>query len=60
MYWSKDTRVPDNMSRDRYFSVRNNLKQRDDVTITEEEKVKDKFWKVRLILQTVVTGYLSN
>lgn len=63
MYWTEKTRVPviaDNMSRNRYFLIRNNLKLRDDSIVEDEEKAKDKFWKVRPLLQTVLTGCLLN
>ena len=63
MYWSKNTRIPaiaGSMSRDRYFLIRNNLKLRDDLTVTDETKADDKFWKVRLLFQTVLSGCLLN
>lgn len=46
MYWSKATHVPviaDNMSRDKYFLIRNNLKLRHDLTVTDEEKAAKKY-----------------
>lgn len=45
MYWSKDTHfqvLADNKSRDRYFSIRNNEKLRDGLTVSNEEKAEDK------------------
>lgn len=63
MYWSEQTRVPaiaDIMSRDRYFLIRNNLKVRDDQIVKDTEKAEDKFWKVRPLLQSVLTGCLAN
>lgn len=41
MYWAENTRVPviaDNVPRNRYFLIRNNLKLRDDLTVQDEEK----------------------
>lgn len=63
MYWADKTRVPaiaDNMCRDRYFLIRNNLKLRDDLIVSNEEKSVDKFWKVRPLLKCIETACLLN
>ena len=63
MYWAEKTRVPviaDNMSRDRYFTIRKNLKLRDDLLVSDEERAEDKFWKVRPLLKSIETACLLN
>ncbi|CAH2006542.1 unnamed protein product [Acanthoscelides obtectus] len=62
MYWAKPTRVAaiaDVMTRDRFFSIRSNLKVVIDGSISEEKRRYDKFWKVRPILEAVLQGCLQ-
>ncbi|CAH2006701.1 unnamed protein product [Acanthoscelides obtectus] len=62
MYWAKPTRVAaiaDIMTRDRFFSIRSNLKVVIDGSISEEKRRYDKFWKVRPILEAVLQGCLQ-
>nr|XP_015839965.1 PREDICTED: uncharacterized protein LOC107398917 [Tribolium castaneum] len=49
MYWAKTTRVEAiarNMTRDRFFSIRSNLKVVVDGDVTAAERNLDKFWKM--------------
>ncbi|XP_047103657.1 piggyBac transposable element-derived protein 3-like [Schistocerca piceifrons] len=62
MYWGKTTRVisiTEIMTRDRYFSIRSNLKVTDDNAVTEETRRKDKLWKIRPLLERVKRACLS-
>jgi hypothetical protein len=54
MYWEKDTRVPpvvDNMTKDRFFSIRSNIHFIDNMTIPPGNK--DVFIKVRPLYDTI-------
>lgn len=54
MYWEKDTRVPlvaDNMTRDRFFSIRSNIHFIDNMTIPPGNK--DVFIKIRPLYDTI-------
>ncbi|XP_069701493.1 piggyBac transposable element-derived protein 3-like [Periplaneta americana] len=56
MFWSARTRIPmiaDNMSRNRFFELRTNLKVIDDNSVSEDDRKKDRFWKVRPMLDIV-------
>lgn len=62
MYWAKTTKVSaiaDTMTRDRFFSIRSNLKIVIDGSIAEEVRRSDKFWKVRPIIEAVRQGCLQ-
>ena len=63
MYWSEKTRVKciaDNITRERYKTIRNNLKLLDDDEVSDAEKLSNKFWKVKPIFQLVLNGCLLN
>lgn len=63
MYWEQNTRVPiiaNNISRDRYFLLRKNLKLQDDETVPLQEKLTNKFWKVQPIIKSVQNGCRLN
>ncbi|XP_035225276.1 uncharacterized protein LOC118197834 [Stegodyphus dumicola] len=56
MIWERSTRfsiIADNISRDRFFQIRNNLKVLNDNDVAKEIKEKDKFWKVRTMLNKI-------
>lgn len=62
MYWQRKTQVSqvaDNMTRTKYFIIRNNLRVREYADVPNQEKDSDKFWKVPLI-NAVRAGCLSN
>ncbi|XP_047108126.1 piggyBac transposable element-derived protein 3-like isoform X1 [Schistocerca piceifrons] len=62
MYWGKTTRVisiTEIMTRDRFFTIRSNLKVTDDNAVTEETRRKDKLWKIRPLLECVKRACLS-
>ncbi|XP_064214102.1 uncharacterized protein LOC135266773 [Tribolium castaneum] len=62
MYWAKTTRVEAiarNMTRDRFFSIRSNLKVVVDGDVTAAERNLDKFWKVRPLMNKVKNACLS-
>lgn len=53
LYWQKQFRVgliADNLSRDRYFVIRNNIHFVNNADVTDEMKGQDKLWKVRPII----------
>lgn len=55
LYWARGTRVPaiaDVLTRDRFFTLRGNLKVVNDLDYSEDEKT-DRLWKVRPILNDV-------
>ncbi|XP_049840941.1 piggyBac transposable element-derived protein 3-like [Schistocerca gregaria] len=47
------------MTRNRYFTIRSNLKVTDDNAVTEETRRKDKLWKIRPLLEHVKRACLS-
>lgn len=52
MYWQRKYRVAiiaDNISRNRFFHLKNNLKVVFDPSISQEERSNDKMWKMPLI-----------
>ncbi|KAK4320484.1 hypothetical protein Pmani_008650 [Petrolisthes manimaculis] len=56
MYWQTKTRIPwiaDKMPRDRFFKLRSNLKVVDDNRVQEEERKRDRLWKVRPLLEEI-------
>ncbi|XP_035220835.1 piggyBac transposable element-derived protein 3-like [Stegodyphus dumicola] len=62
MYWQKTTRVPaiaNAITRNKYFQIRNHLKVLDDAQVTDEQKQKDKLWKVRPIMDRVRKSCLT-
>ncbi|XP_049789042.1 uncharacterized protein LOC126194785 [Schistocerca nitens] len=62
MCWERKSRYPlvaDNLSRDRFYLLRNNIKLVDDNAVSEQEK-QYHFWKVKPILKTVRKGCLEN
>lgn len=59
MYWERKWRIPviaEAMSRNRYFQLRTSLKLVFDPDITQEEKTRDKLWKVRPIIDRMLQG----
>lgn len=61
MYWENRWRVPvisDNMSRTRFFTLRTSLKVVFDETITENERKKDRLWKLRPLIDRIRNGCL--
>lgn len=62
MFWEKDYRVPiisEAMSRDRFFLIRKSIKVVFDNDITNEEKEKDKIWKIRPLVDRVLQGCMA-
>ena len=56
LYWDRNygyAAISSVMTRDRFFSIRNNLKVVDDNLIPQNERLKDKLWKVRPLLDSV-------
>lgn len=63
MYWARKTRVPqiaDCLSRDTFFTIRSNLTLRDYLTVSQEEKANNKFWKIDPILKCIRSACLEN
>lgn len=63
MNWARRTRIPivaDNISRNKYFLIRANLKVVDDNSVTQNARRLDKFWKVRPLLAQVLDGCRKN
>lgn len=63
MYWARHTRVDliaSKMNRDRYFLIRQNLKVVEDDLVTDTDRKKDKFWKIRPVINSVRRGCLTN
>lgn len=59
MYWEQKWRIPivaDNMTRDRYFLLRTSVKIVFDPDVSDDEKVRDKVWKVRPIITRILEG----
>ncbi|XP_037518745.1 piggyBac transposable element-derived protein 3-like isoform X2 [Rhipicephalus sanguineus] len=59
LYWARGTRVraiADGLTRDRFFTLRSNLKVVNDLEFKEEDKKNDRLWKVRPILNEVQAG----
>lgn len=57
MYWEAKWRVPaiaDNMSRDRFFLLRNSLKFVFDDDISSQSRTDDKLWKVRPLINRIL------
>lgn len=62
MCWDRRTRFPliaDNISRDRFYTLRNSLKIVDDNAVSDLKK-EDRFWKVRPMLARVRNACLEN
>lgn len=56
MYWQAKTRIPwiaDKMTRDRFYKLRSNLKVVDDNRVSDEERRRDRVWKVRPMLEEI-------
>ncbi|XP_049772913.1 piggyBac transposable element-derived protein 3-like [Schistocerca cancellata] len=63
MYWAFGTRVTDvagKMSRKRFFAIRSALKLVTDNDVSSDVRAKDKYWKIRPLLNTVRAGCLQN
>ncbi|CAK1582359.1 unnamed protein product [Parnassius mnemosyne] len=57
MYWEKKYRIPivaSSMSRNRFFLLRNSIKFIFDDDIESEQRDKDKVWKIRPLLDTIL------
>jgi len=62
MYWSRALKIPavcDTISRDRFFKIRTNLKVVVDSDVSIEQRQRDKFWKVRPLIERVRQGCLK-
>lgn len=62
MYWEKNWRIKlitDAMARDRFFLIRNSLKLVYDDDVPDEQRQRDKLWKIRPILDSVTHGCLK-
>lgn len=62
MCWERRTRYPlicENISRDRFYHLRNNIKVVDDNAVSNEEK-QDRFWKVRPFVNRIRDTCLQN
>ncbi|KAF0299728.1 PiggyBac transposable element-derived protein 3 [Amphibalanus amphitrite] len=56
MYWSEKYRLPvvaDQMSRNKFFNIRANLKVVDDNRVSEDHKQNDRLWKIRPLLDAI-------
>jgi hypothetical protein len=63
MCWEGKTRYPmiaDNISRDRFYLIRNSLKLADDNDVSEEMKNSNAFWKVEPMLDLIRQACLEN
>ncbi|RZF40111.1 hypothetical protein LSTR_LSTR002514 [Laodelphax striatellus] len=63
MCWKSRTRYPliaDNISRDRFFTLRSKLKIVDDNNVSLAEKASNPYWKVQPMLDRVKRGCLQN
>lgn len=61
-FWATKTRVSciaDNISRNKFFTIRSCLKIVSDADINEEQKKSDKLWKVRPFLEEIRKGCLK-
>lgn len=61
MFWSNFLRIPvisDQMTRDRFFKLRQHLKVVIDNDISEDVKKTDRFWKVRPFMDHILNGCL--
>ncbi|KAH8036196.1 hypothetical protein HPB51_019601 [Rhipicephalus microplus] len=59
MYWMKKTRVPlvvDNMTKNRYFQLRRRLKLVNELDVSEQEKEKDRLWRIRPLVSFLLEG----
>nr|XP_037291347.1 piggyBac transposable element-derived protein 4-like [Rhipicephalus microplus] len=59
MYWMKKTRVPlvaDNMTKNRYFQLRRRLKLVNKFDVSEQEKEKDRLWRMRPLVSFLLEG----
>lgn len=62
MYWDKEWRVAviaDNISRDRFFQIRNSLKIVFDNDINTEQGKANRLWKIRSLIGRVLLGCLK-
>lgn len=56
LYWKKELQVSsiaNTMTRDRFYRLRNHLSVTDEMSVTNEEKASDRFWKVRPLLKKI-------
>lgn len=63
MCWEQRTRYPlvaDNISRDRFYSLRSSLKVVDDDAVSDNEKSTDRYWKVRPLLSMIRKACLQH
>ncbi|KAL3192644.1 hypothetical protein MRX96_058865 [Rhipicephalus microplus] len=59
MCWMKKTRMPlvaDNMTKNRYFQLRHRLKLVNELDVSEEEKEKDRLWRIRPLVSFLLEG----
>ncbi|KAH8024921.1 hypothetical protein HPB51_002335 [Rhipicephalus microplus] len=59
MYWMKKTMVPlvaDNMTKNRYFQLQRRLKLVNELYVSEQEKEKDRLWRIRPLVSFVLEG----
>ena len=62
MYWDKKWRVPvicDNMTRDRFFQLRTSIKIVFDNDVNEDDRKKDRLWKLRPLIERIKDGCLK-
>ncbi|XP_054259872.1 piggyBac transposable element-derived protein 3-like [Macrosteles quadrilineatus] len=63
MYWASRTRIPqisDAMPRNKYFLIRNHIRCRDYTNVSDEEKARNKYWKVSPVIDSVRASCLLN
>lgn len=63
MYWAAKKRVPkiaDCMTRTNFFLIRSNLTCRDYLTVSQDEKSTNKFWKIAPMINSVRSACLDN
>lgn len=63
MYWAAKTRVPKIaycMTRTNFFLIRSNLTCRDYLTVSQDEKSINKFWKIAPMINSVRSACLDN
>ncbi|XP_064473141.1 piggyBac transposable element-derived protein 2-like [Ornithodoros turicata] len=56
LYWAQGTRVPviaDMMSRDRFFTLRSNLKVVNDLDVPDDVKKSDRLWKIKPVINSI-------
>ncbi|KAK9687671.1 Transposase IS4 [Popillia japonica] len=63
MFWQRESRAPiisDNISRNRFYSLRTRLKIVDDNIVSKEQKEADQFWKIRPMLGMIQKACREN